>query len=134
MGVILPHIDKRTGRSVMVEDDVLNIKRRIVEGCPIVGWRGDPDARLFHHPEMGFWVGCVDAMGEVYVAASNENCDETLLRKLRDGDWQHGRGAQLVVDSIKATTARQDAEDRAFAEAVTEEYAPRLITTLLKNS
>ena len=132
--MLLPSICRRSGRVLMVEDDVLRIKERIRKGCPIVGWRGDETARLVHHPEIGFWVILEDIKGEPYVAASSENCDETLLRKLRDGDWQHGRGTQTVLDSIEAEQKRQDDEARRFHEAAVEEYVPKMMHTLLKGS
>lgn len=89
-GLILPSsYETRTviGRG----EDVNDITRSVQDGDPTIGWRGDPQMDVYREGSTVRVYG-FDRAGERYVAATVNIVDSdwrgTLLKKLRDGDWQ----------------------------------------------
>ena len=115
------------------EAEFADVYRRIRDGDPILGWRGDEHAELWRREKrdpngLNGWVTqwfvmLRDANGEPYPAVYLEAGEQLdggmrLAAKLRDGDWQHGRGKALVAqqqaEQVRAEQAREQAhKDRA---------------------
>ena len=100
MGLVLPGAAK-------------SIADRVQQGDPIAGWRGDPtmDVYLDDRRQVAE-VWHFDRGGHRYCAAQTtlleDGWEHTLLRKLRDGDWQN-------PDTIPNIVAMQDANERRHA-------------------
>lgn len=100
--------------------DELSVNERVQRGDPTMGWRGDGNMVVLFEPERQVVQALgLDGQGERYVAAEvdprAEGWQHTLLRKLRDGDWQNeNRMAELV----KKFTAEQKAADTADDDAL----------------
>jgi len=102
-------------------EDVNDITRSVQDGDPIIGWRGDPQMDVYREGSSVKVYG-FDRAGDRYVAASVSLADSdwrgTLIRKLRDGDWQRGDAfvADLVAEREQHEKNRQRLEDELTAE------------------
>lgn len=102
MGLILP------GEAAAIAD-------RVRQGDPTVGWRGDPGMDTYVSDRHGVaQVWSFDARGTRYCAAqvplSEPGWQHTLLKKLRDGDWQNPDTIRDIFAANDANTRRQAAE------------------------
>jgi len=121
------------GRDVRIDADVLDIGRKLREGEPTLGWGGDPAASLvFNEDRNCFEVLGQDLMGRTYVMASHPKCDERLLVKCRDGHWSKAK--DIIDRLVDDQAARYQQAQDALSEAIREEYAPRLATTILRSN
>jgi len=121
------------GRDVSISADVFDIGRKLREGEPTLGWKGDPDASLvFNEDTDRFEVLGKDLTRQTYVMASHNKCDERLLTKCRDGHWSNAK--TIVNRIIKSQQDRYQASQDAINEAIREEYAPRLAISILREN
>lgn len=97
-------------------DDLLDIVGRVLDGDSAVGWRGDPCMDVYERRHEIAVYG-FDREGNRYLAAVVDRATDpdwrhTLLRKLRDGDWQDENAIRRVI-------AANDALDRKNEEDLT---------------
>lgn len=92
---------------VEIEFDALDIARRIQEGDEL--WRGDPNMMLTYNEFTGEYdVIAHDEQGRPYIAVSAKECDQRILQKLAESDWQ--RGSQHAINELVRREARAMAE------------------------
>lgn len=117
------------------ESEYADAYRRIRDGDPILGWRGDEHAELWRREGTDglttFYVMMKDVKGDRYVATAlqpGERLDTgmRLAAMLRDGDWQHGRGRALVAQQHAEQIAAEEYARQKQREHVQEEVAPKL--------
>jgi hypothetical protein len=118
-GLILPSSYERRN-AIGRGEDVNDITRSVQDGDMTIGWRGDPQMDVYREGSM-VKVYSFDAEGKRYVASSVNVVDpdwrRTLLRKLRDGDWQKDTlMAQLIAERETQERDRQRLEDDLTAE------------------
>ena len=98
---------------VLVDDDLVSIDRRVREGDPTVGWRGDPtmDVYVDNDAAMAYVYG-FDIKGLRYRAASistlGEGWRHDLLAKLRDGDWRDPNSINRADEANRRLDAERD--------------------------
>lgn len=129
-GLILPpSYDSRSaiGRG----EDVADITRSVQDGDATLGWRGDPQMDVYREGSLVRVYG-FDRAGERYVAATVNIVDSdwrtTLIRKLRDGDWQTG----TLFGQIEEDRARLEREKRAREDEMVAEEADKYVTRALR--
>jgi hypothetical protein len=129
-GLILPSsYDRRTaiGRG----EDVNDITRSVQEGDMTVGWRGDPQMDVYREGSFVKVYG-FDAAGQRYVAATVNIVDSdwrtTLLRKLRDGDWQK----DTLISRLVAEREQQERDRQRLEDDLTAEQADILTTAFYR--
>lgn len=118
------------------EPEFVEIYKRLRDGDMVLGWRGDEHLELWRREGVDglttFYTMMKDARGERYVAASLDpgeplNGGTRLAAKLRDGDWQHGRGRALVAQQ-RAEQIRAEVErEQHVREQVHELVVPKLV-------
>jgi hypothetical protein len=91
---------------------VLDIDRRLRDGDPTMGWRGDPTFQLvFNQQTRGFEVWGRDGRGVDYVVLYADHVSPRILADLAASDWQ--RGKQVIRDVIdRADKGQKDREYR----------------------
>lgn len=92
--------------------DMFALDDRIKNGDATMGWRGDPSMGIFVDKKSGrFEVWGIDRGGNGYLAASHHVLDQTLLRKLADGDPRHHDVVQGVLDHNARLEAAREARN-----------------------
>jgi hypothetical protein len=125
-------------------DDPDRFVERVQQGCPIVGWRGDPTMDVYVNERVGVCeVWGFDARGERYRVVRQELCagwQHDVLRRLRDSDWQRVKpGKQRVTEEMRARERKEHAESVEWAERRAESldkigfYGERVSLKGLKN-
>lgn len=97
-----------------------SIVERVQNGDPSVGWRGDPGADVYVHEGLQVaQVWAFDRGHKRYCAAQvsilEPGWEHTLLRKLRDGDWQN---PGVVKDIFARGNAREAAAAAERSERI----------------
>jgi len=113
------------GRRAFIDSDVLGLDRRLKQGDPTLGWRGDETMWLVVNSEADeVEVWGLDIHGEPYVVSAiqpvNQSWQHELLKQVAEGDWQ--RGGQVVFAEIDK---RQQARQRS-AESTAEDQNAEL--------
>jgi len=129
-GLILPaSYDNRS--AIARGEDVADITRSVQDGDPTLGWRGDPQMDVYREGSVVKVYG-FDLKGERYCAATVNLVDSdwrtTLIRKLRDGDWQTG----TLFDSIEKDRARLEKEKQQASDELVAEEADKYVTKALR--
>lgn len=100
----------------------------------VVGWRGDSAMDVYLWPQGRCEVAAFDAHGNRYCAAAVDTrvpgWQHTLLRKLRDGDWQLG---PALFEQVQADNARLEAARAAEGADRRLETADKLHFALLRD-
>lgn len=135
MGLWLPtHVAREA-----VTDDVTRLPDKVKYGDPHVGWRGDDTMSVWGDAATEtVQVWGVDGRGEDYLAVvvsplEDPDWRHTILRKLRDGDWQ--RGDQRLKDLERRNRRqaeelrRKHAEQRAELSARFAHHARRVLAS-----
>lgn len=122
------------GTVIQMETSVLDIDRRIKEGDPTLGWRGDDQMFLvWNGPQRRFEVCGIDLRGNEYVAVTGEPGempDARLIRKLVIGDWQH---PERVMQQYREHLARQAAKHKRAQEETIGEGVSKLTHAVMKD-
>jgi hypothetical protein len=130
-GLILP-ASYETRSVIGRGEDVNDIARSVQDGDMTIGWRGDPQMDVYRKGSeiqvLGF-----DAKGTRYVAATVNLADPdwrtTLLRKLRDGDWQRDD----FFSNLETARAEKEADDRRRQNEMFAEMADQYTSQVWKN-
>lgn len=119
-GMVEPYRLPEDGRLIMMETSVLDIDRRIKNGDPTLGWRGDPQMFLvWNGPKRRFEVCGIDAKGNEYVAVTGDPGDmpdARLIQKLVIGDWQHPD--RVLAQYHRHLAAQEAAQQRRVDEII----------------
>lgn len=123
------------GGLILLDSGVLGLNERVRLGDSTVGWRGDANMLVMaDEAEQRVCVLAVDERGDRYIAASvyplvDKGWQHSLLRKLRDGDWQR----EDSVDRLMATLqAPHDAAD-ARVDDINNERAEKVAWALKRD-
>lgn len=127
-------------RRALVDSDVLDIARRLIEGDPVAGWRGEASATLYANPirdpitgkQTHLWeVECLDAAGRPYIAASlmADRVDHRIIEKMVLGDWQRGK---VAIDEIMAANQRLVAQREQDRRDAIEQIADKFHFGMLR--
>lgn len=111
------HPQYNIGDRIFVDASVFEIERRIKEGDES-GWRGDPSMELTLNPaNRRYEILARDLGGNIYVAASHNRCDHTLIQKLVAGDpRKHDVIQRVLDDNARLRVERAQAErDKSMA-------------------
>lgn len=96
---------------LLLPGESLGIAERVRNGDPTVGWRGDPEMDVYVRAGI-CQVWQFDRTGRrwcaVQVPTSEPGWQHTVLRRLRDGDWQN-------PDTIKNILREYDRNERRIA-------------------
>lgn len=111
-------------------EDVNDITRSVQDGDMTVGWRGDPTMDVYREGSEVKVIG-FDGKGERYVASTVSLVDPdwrtTLLRKLRDGDWQKDTFMETVnAERIQHEKDRLREENDRISEIADKYVSARL--------
>lgn len=128
-------------RKALVDSDVLDIARRLREGDPVCGWRGEASATLYALPiddpvtgkRTHLWeVECDDIAGRRYVAASllALHVDHRIIEKMVLGDWRRG---QVAIDEIANANQRLVAARERDRSDAMEEVTDKLHWAMVKD-
>lgn len=135
-GLVLPGIRKVRDEPLMIrcgEPEFEDMTRRIQLGDPIIGWRGDEHAELWRREGVDgrttFFVMMTDVKNDRYVGPAldpGEPLTPRILAKLRDTDWQHGRGSALIAQQRAEQIKAEEYRKQKVREQVHEDVVPRL--------
>lgn len=104
---------------------VLDLDRRLRDGDPTMGWRGDPSMRLcFNEQTRRFEVWARDGHGRDYVAITSDGVSPRILADLAASDWQRGKG--VLREVLEREEARHRDREAYMAElrgAASEKFA-----------
>lgn len=93
--------------------DLMDIDRRVKHGDAVYGWRGDETMGVFLNAlTREFEIWGIDRQGKEYLAASHHTLDQTLIRKLAEGDPRYHDQFQRVLDHNAKLVADRKARDR----------------------
>lgn len=119
-GLIVPSSYTRVN-AIGRGEDVNDITRSVQDGDALIGWRGDPSMDVYREGSQVKVYG-FDRSGERYLAATVNLSDSdwrgTLLRKLRDGDWQNE--TSLVDKLVNERVQKENDQDRIYRERISE--------------
>lgn len=112
MALVVPsHYERQTGLDRGQYGDIVGA---VQDGDPTVGWRGDPSMDVWRKGSQ-IQVYGFDRSGERYCAATvsltEDDWRRTLLRKLRDGDWQNPNAYEDVFASVNDRLERDRARE-----------------------
>lgn len=127
-GLILP--TSYETRSVIGRgEDVNDITRSVQDGDMTIGWRGDPQMDVYRKGSEVQVLG-FDAKGTRYVAAQVNLADSdwrtTLLRKLRDGDWQRDDFFESVDRANEQARKDNIAAENEYLAELADQYTTQV--------
>lgn len=120
---------------ILPGDDVHSVADRIKHGDASIGWRGDPSMDCYYNTDTEtVQVFGWDGRGDQYIAAEvipayDQGWRHTLLKKLKDGDWQDPGLVQRRMDWMAEPQRAKEAK----LEEWQAEHAERMAWALRKD-
>lgn len=134
MNLAVPHTNP-DGQRVLVDQDVLDIDRRLKHGDPTLGWAGDP----------GLWLE-FDQVAEVFVVMYRTRdgreivvtryappLDSGLIRRLVEADTERRGGNDPVGKMLANDDRLERSRAAALDDFIDNDAAPRMVHAMRKD-
>lgn len=135
MHLAVPHTTP-DGQRVLVDQDVLDIDRRLKHGDPTLGWAGDPGLWLEFDPRAEVFVVCWRNPRngeEMVVTRYAPPLDSGLIRKLVEADTQRRGGNDPVAKMLAADDKHERDRAAALEDFIDNDAAPRMVHAMRKD-